>query len=204
MSNFMEKLALRAKSQAKPNGTYQPDIEKLITEFLQIQFESSKYVESDRIQEYPMAIWCCTDTYVGMYCLFLDEEFLSISYQPARKSHTEYFFVNEEMSDKFLSFLKEMREKYEDKKDLKNYMATLNLEDFKSFEDGYFQVSFAKEIINKNVYIKKYDRYIKCENWQPASNGYIEDRLIVNYDAEDILVPLTDIYLEICEDKTFI
>jgi hypothetical protein len=48
----------------------------------------------------------CTDTFVGLIALYLDDELVGYSYQPARKSAITYKFVSKEMCDKLISLIR--------------------------------------------------------------------------------------------------
>lgn len=50
----------------------------------------------NRMRAYPIRVWMCTDTMVGIYVYFLDGELVAVSCQSARRSAKIYRFVSEE------------------------------------------------------------------------------------------------------------
>jgi len=59
----------------------------------------------NHIKEFPLHTWRCTDTIVGWKALFLNDEFICITYQPARKSDTKYFWASKEAINKTHNYL---------------------------------------------------------------------------------------------------
>ena len=199
MSNFMYDLAHKAKANANPNTNYNvSNIESLISEYLQCNFYCESYVEdTERLQSYGIAQTYCTDSYVGVCCVFLDDELLAITKQDGRKCDEDYYFVTEEMSQKFLNFLKEIRTRYEKEKDLLN----LDLKDFEHLKEGYFQVDYVDNILSniyKDAYLKTDVEYIKCDSYKKANNSYICKDLLVVVDGKEIEINLKNIYFK-CE-----
>ena len=203
MSNFMYDLAHKAKANANPNTNYNvSNIESLISEYLQCNFYCESYVEdTERLQSYGIAQTYCTDSYVGVCCVFLDDELLAITKQDGRKCDEDYYFVTEEMSQKFLNFLKEIRTKYEEETDLLNHMWDLDLKDFEHLKEGYFQVDYVSNILSniyKDAYLKTDVDYIKCDSYKKANDSYICQDLLVVVDGREIEVHLSNVYFK-CE-----
>ncbi|MFA6199299.1 MAG: hypothetical protein WC679_02670 [Bacteroidales bacterium] len=61
--------------------------------------------ESKRLVGYYIQKWYCTDTWVGLIAMFLDDEFIGYSSQLGRKCDVEYHFSNKELFDKTRQYL---------------------------------------------------------------------------------------------------
>jgi len=48
------------------------------------------YQENTKLACYPVHTWLCTDTHVGVYAYFLEDEFVALSTQEARKCDVEF------------------------------------------------------------------------------------------------------------------
>lgn len=59
-----------------------------------------------RLKVYKVRTWMCTDTLVGLFAYFLDDEFVCISWQRGRKSDTDISFVDNNAGNKVSEFLK--------------------------------------------------------------------------------------------------
>lgn len=208
MSNFMHELAIKARDKSKNNGIAYYDkvynLEELISEFLQCDVYFPNSVESARLKSYSIAQWYCTDSYVGFCGIFLDDNLIAITHQAGRKCDIDYYFISNELAKEFLNFLKELRDEFEEEKNLLNNMEILNLEEFKSFKDGYFQVQYYSQILTsiyKNVYIKENDIYIKCDSFKPnpLSERYSCKGIIVTFNEEDHLKAMDEVYFK-CSD----
>lgn len=202
MNNFMYDLADKAKANSKPTQDYSVSgLEDLICEYLQCNFYSSNYVESDRLKSYGIAQWYCTDDYVGTSCVFLDEELLAFTHQTGRKSSVDYYFVTEEMSYKFLTFLREVRSQFEDKINLLDNMSSFKIEDFSFLKDGFFQIDYEGNILYnlyKVAYFKKENKYLPYDSFKKANDTYTCKDLLVTYEGKEFEVSLKNVYFK-CE-----
>lgn len=54
----------------------------------------------DRFKAYYLIKWYCTDTWVGVQAIFLDDELVAMSKQTARKESEQISFVSAEAADK--------------------------------------------------------------------------------------------------------
>lgn len=61
-----------------------------------------------RMRAYPIRVWMCTDTMVGIYVYFLDGELVAVSCQSARKSSKTYRFVSDEAWTKIHNLLRSL------------------------------------------------------------------------------------------------
>jgi hypothetical protein len=64
---------------------------------------NSEFVE--HVKGYYLVKWLCTDTWVGVVAWFMDGEPVAVSYQPARKSDTEYQFISDEAAKKVKDYI---------------------------------------------------------------------------------------------------
>lgn len=79
-------------SVSKTNG-YNSDISRIAEEF---HINCWDYEEQERLKEYFVASWYCTDTLVGMRVYFLDDKPVATSIKPARKSDEKFYWVSNE------------------------------------------------------------------------------------------------------------
>ena len=59
----------------------------------------------NHIKEFPLHTWQCTDTMVGWNALFLNEEFICITFQQGRKCDVHYFWASKEAIENTRSYL---------------------------------------------------------------------------------------------------
>ena len=71
------------------------------------------FIDQDRLVSYPISQWLCTDTHVGCEVYFLDDEFVAISMQTARKSSTVFEWKSQESFDTVREFVKTLIEEEE-------------------------------------------------------------------------------------------
>ena len=60
---------------------------------------------SNRVYTAPLIGWRCTDTEVGVYAYYLDDELIALSFQEARKSDTHLVWVNAELREVMREFI---------------------------------------------------------------------------------------------------
>lgn len=53
----------------------------------------------------PIQSWICTDTRVGLFAYFFDQEFVCISYQPYRKSDINFYWKSQQSRDLVKAFI---------------------------------------------------------------------------------------------------
>lgn len=59
----------------------------------------------ERVTQYPIQEWMCTDTLVGIHAYFMDGEPIAISVQTARKNCKDIAFLSKEAADKITAFI---------------------------------------------------------------------------------------------------
>ncbi len=81
------------------------DVSKICNEF---DIDDS-YIDwnkfSEHVSNIPLNTWMCTDTIVGLWAIFLDNEFVALKWQSARKSRERIFWESEELALKTKKFL---------------------------------------------------------------------------------------------------
>lgn len=60
---------------------------------------------SNHVSQAGLINWICTDTEVGVYAYYLNDEFIAISFQPARKSDKQIVWVNDDLREKMREFI---------------------------------------------------------------------------------------------------
>jgi hypothetical protein len=58
-----------------------------------------------RVTTADLITWLCTDTQVGLYAYYFDDELVVISYQSARRSDLNLFWVSAELREKMREFV---------------------------------------------------------------------------------------------------
>ena len=64
--------------------------------------------EDSKLLSYPVANWYCTDSYVGIYALYLEDELVGYTYQAARKSDIEYHWLNHDAVTKVSDYIRSL------------------------------------------------------------------------------------------------
>lgn len=100
--------------------------------------------DDNRLVSYWLGCHMCTDTYVGLRAYFLDDIFVCLSYQKARKCEEVFEWVSEESQLKVRNFLLSLvAEDFQ-------FGEILNLEE--DMGEGY-PLSFASEILDDKVIV---------------------------------------------------
>lgn len=104
MDNFLKSLLELSKNETKNNYIYSNQYSTRaqgIAGELGILFKGT----SDRYYEQFILTWYCTDSCVGLYAHYFNDEFLAISYQSGRKQRQSYYWASDEIRQKFEKFL---------------------------------------------------------------------------------------------------
>lgn len=59
----------------------------------------------ERVEQFPINAWVCTDTEVGLYCYFFDGEFIALSFQTGRKNDITFQWKDRESAQKVRDFI---------------------------------------------------------------------------------------------------
>lgn len=60
------------------------------------------------MKQVPLNAWMCTDTMVGFYAYYFNDELAAVSWQPARKSGTELFWYSRTQAHTVRSFIRQL------------------------------------------------------------------------------------------------
>lgn len=86
-----------------------PNMEEVFLEFdIEGVWNCDWDLLNSRLKAYWVANHLCTDTWVGITAIFLDEQFAGLSYQTARKADTKYMWA-ESMAENVKYFLLECK-----------------------------------------------------------------------------------------------
>jgi len=153
---LLEKLDKRLQNQANI------DLYDFGSEF---GIELDYYCEdvNNRLVGYYLTKWLCTDTWVGSIALFLDNEFIGYSYQPARKSDKTYKFLNKELFDKTREYLLTLVEAQEF--EYPNFDINLDEE----LGEGYI-LDYNGQHLTNNVRFLPTNEFVEILSWD---NSYI-------------------------------
>ena len=89
--------------------------------------------EDSRLFEYPLYETICTDTHVGEYLLFLDDEFVALKQYHNRKSDTEVTYVSKEAKDLVRAYVKSFLEEEEEEEDEEDFLGDEAMPAYVSF-----------------------------------------------------------------------
>ena len=59
----------------------------------------------ERVEQFPINTWICTDTEVGLYCYFFDGEFIALSFQSGRKNDVNFYWKSNAAAEKVRNFI---------------------------------------------------------------------------------------------------
>lgn len=124
--NFNDK-----KIQTSPNW-------HVLGEFFGIDLYNS---DDNRLKAYHVKTWYCTDTYVGWEAYFLDNEFVCLSNQIARKHTPEFEFLTKEHAIKLRDYLLTLVDQTDNLK--------IDILDIHQEIPDQFAVSYNTEILHK-------------------------------------------------------
>ena len=119
-----------------------PDWEKLASNF---GIYDLYWSEDTRLKGYHVKTWLCTDTWVGWVAYFLDNKFVCLSSQTARKSSTDFDFASNEAHSKLRDYLFSLTNNEEFKVDILD----LNIE-----VPERYSVSYNSQILHKTAWLK--------------------------------------------------
>ena len=63
------------------------------------------YCMDNRLMQYAISEWTCTDTSVGLYAVYLDKEPIAAFYKGYRKDRGQWRFISQQCYDKFRQFM---------------------------------------------------------------------------------------------------
>ena len=155
--------------------------------------------DSERMVEYAIKEWCCTDTWVGLYVIFLDGVAVGISNQDARKSRKEYKWLDEKSAEKVKNYCLSLVDTSIEKGDI------LTDKELEWDWGRFYQLSYSSQILGKTVWYRHpdcdadlLDTLVVCEivekhRWsRDCTIG--SEGVKIRYNDEDIVVSMKDVY----------
>lgn len=67
---------------------------------LELQYDYSIDLTEHEFSAYYLAVWLCTDEWVGTRAIFYQDKFICIDHKSARKANHEYIWLNKETKEK--------------------------------------------------------------------------------------------------------
>lgn len=129
---------------------------------------SINYCEfNTRLKSYWITTWRCTDTWVGISAIYLDNELVGYSTQFARKSDVNIKFISKELANKTISFIKSLEEN--------NYAIEENIE---QEIDDFYNVEYANQLIESNGFYESR----KCKFIKTKQTGIISTDIDVLFE----------------------
>lgn len=101
--------ALRKVVKTKEN-TDDPDIDKFCSVAGISSYDVSYTEFTKHLKAYWLRCWLCTDTYVGIQAIYLDDELVAYTEQTARKNPYDVFFIGKAEADKTINFIRSIME----------------------------------------------------------------------------------------------
>lgn len=177
------------KSEQNEDKSVVWELEDLGSEVgVQLQWGTHQDKDDYKLKCYWVANHYCTDTYVGYRAYFLEDEFVALSYQPARKSDEAYEWVSKE------AFIK-----------VRNYILSLQVEESVDFPEEFldmeedfgkgYPVQYTGQLLRKDVWLD--NNMVRVKEERSFLNGdYNFHQIIVQNgnklietDIRNILVP---------------
>lgn len=177
------------KSEQNEDRSIVWDLEDMGVEVgLQLECGTHQNMNDYKLKCYWIANHYCTDTFVGYRAYFLEDKFVALSYQPARKSDEVYEWVSKE------AFIK-----------VRNYILSLQVEESVDFPEKFldmeedfgkgYPVQYTGQLLRKDVWLDK--EMVRVKEERSFVNGeYNFHQIIVQKgnklietDIRNILVP---------------
>lgn len=146
--------------------------------------------EQERLKCYYFLNWYCTDTYVGGRAYFLDDELVATSWQSARKSSEEYYWLSKETYDNTKKYILSLMQ---EQKDTEPNLLDLNAE----WGAGY-KVDYSSQLLTDTVIFKftlekvhvieKYHDMSKIDMWRKVKIRFNDNSEGI-VDMDSVLVP---------------
>lgn len=148
-----------------------PDFDSICDEIENYNYPYSDEFEK-RVSEYFIAKWYCTDTYVGISILFLDDEPVCVLSQSARKSDIRYKWISSESFNSVKSFIDSLCEEDEPKYEILD--TSLNIDDF-------YSVDFSSQLLVKEGYVNE----CICKVTNTFSENYLSQQIEVKFLSDE-------------------
>lgn len=144
------------------------------------EFDVSSYDLNNSIEEIPlfeitMVVWYCTDTWVGINVILLEDTPICVTQQVGRKCDIDYNWVNKDSYKKVKDLIESCKINRE--KDI----SLLNLEE--EFGDNY-SIEFANQLIidNYNIHNVAFLNENKVSVEKIKTSNYIEENVKITFE----------------------
>ena len=91
--------------------------------------------------------WCCTDTWVGIDVIYLNNNPVAITNQTARKSGVDIYFLSEEATNSVKDYLLSLYNNQED------YVDYLTEDELNEEMGDYFKIEYASQVLYKTAWL---------------------------------------------------
>lgn len=109
-----------------------------------LQVNNLFWSDDPRLKCYFIKEWLCTDTNVGIRAYFLDEKFVALSTQVARKAYETFQFISRERAIELKQYLESLIED------------SLDIEILEELDDevpSMFKLEFSSQILQKEAFL---------------------------------------------------
>lgn len=140
---------------------------------------------NERLKCYWAGKHCCTDTWVGVRLYYLDDVFVCMSYQTARKQDEEFLWVNQEAALKVRSYCMELDE---------TRIFSVDEIDFEEeIGDGY-TVEYTGQLLDKSVVYQDQIVEVVKDSHDNHTNFHTitiknQEGVLIDVDVRDVYVP---------------
>ena len=166
------------------------DIDRLAEEF---RVYDVYWDDSKKISAYFYQVWQCTDTWVGGKVYFFEDTPVCISWQPARKSSEEIYWISNELAMKVKDYIFSLRQEDE--------YPINTIQDMEEEMGTGYQVSYACQLLTKDV-IHKYTKE-PLKVLDTYRSEIIAHRIKVEYlDGRQEDIELEDVEIPYLVDKS--
>jgi len=135
-----------------------------------------------RVSAYWIVRWNCTDTWVGLQALYLDDELIGAMSQNARKNDKIISFVSVDMADKFRNFCVSLMQEEERHYDLIDLNEEIN---------PTYSVDYNDMLVDDEGFFK--NRPCKYIRAQRTRGCYLDTKITIQFkdgDQETIEIPV--------------
>jgi|GEM_PF-1756746 len=144
--------------------------------------------DDTRLKAYHVKTWLCTDSWVGWEAYFLDNEFVYLSSQNARKSDVDFEFVSKEAGIKVRDYLLSLTSN-----ERENYIPILDLK--QEFPEKY-KIEYNSQILHRTAWFGAEKVKIKKTRYAYDSVHYFHTVEIENEKGEVLEVDCRDLEFE--------
>lgn len=130
-----------------------------------------------RVKGYYVVRWYCTDTYVGLMAIYLDDELVGMSRQTARKNKCEFEWLSQEAAERVRNVLSPATPKFD-------------ILDPDTDYAPFYSVSYSGEVLDLEGFYKGVP--VKVTNRRPNPKNYIDQELIVSDGTKEFKIPVSE------------